>query len=311
MPITGVNDFLFDSFSPMGTYPSFPTKQSSDSWNQGIRVGLQYPDGLPRFSDPSQPRWGWDELDRYVFPGYPDSLSPIRGLPKDPPFPRSGEYPSRSRLEYPPDWTETDFDQGVPSRRIASPPTSPTRAAAKSAAAATKAAPRPGGFDLNSPRGILLPEGLGFGLGGAMSGGFALQAGATPSQALGIAGASVAGDAVGSGLGILAGLALSPFLGPAGATFIRGAVPFATRMIGGTIGSIAGDRWGWKATGAEDTVNRKFQEQQMQQQPMYDPQTGQQYMAPPPPPTPEEKLRQQILSAGSNPYLPYMMTGGF
>ena len=176
---------------------------------------------------------------------------PIRGLPRD--LPRSGEHsspqpdPRRQPAYYSgqdgilrPDNIGPDkpaFNPNGPrprdyiiGDRSAMVPYTPQQTAAKSAAAATKAAPRPGGFDLNSPRGILLQEGLGFGLGGAMSGGFALQAGATPSQALGIAGASVAGDAVGSGLGILAGLALSPYVCPIG-PFIGVAVPFATRMI--------------------------------------------------------------------------------
>lgn len=157
---------------------------------------------------------------------------------------------------------------------------------------------------MNSGRGIAVQEGLGYGLGGLMSGGFALSAGATPSQALGIAGASVAGDAAGSFLGHLAGTAAIPLLGPV--------APFAGRMIGGMIGGIAGDRLGWKATGAEADLNRRYQEQQMQQ-PMYDPQTGQQYMASPPLPTPQERMRNEILSSAHNPYMPYMMAqlGGY
>jgi len=157
---------------------------------------------------------------------------------------------------------------------------------------------------MNSGRGIAVQEGLGFGLGALMSGGFALSAGATPNQALGIAGASVAGDAAGSFLGHLAGTAAIPLFGPV--------APLAGRMIGGMIGGIAGDRLGWKTTGAEADLNRRYQEQQMQQ-PMYDPQTGQQYMASPPPPTPQGKLRSEILASAQNPYMPYMMAqlGGY
>jgi len=46
---------------------------------------------------------------------------------------------------------------------------------------------------------------------------------------------------------------------------------------------------------------------------MYDPQTGQQYMASPPPPTPQERMRNEILSSAQNPYMPYMMAqlGGY
>lgn len=130
-----------------------------------------------------------------------------------------------------------------------------------------------------------------------MSGGYALNAGASPGQALGIAGSAVAGDAAGSLLGHLAGTAAIPLLGPA--------APFAGRMIGGMIGGIAGDRVGWKVTGAEADLNRRYQEQQMQQYQM----NGQPMFSP----TPEQKMRNEILSSAQNPYIPYMMAqlGGY
>lgn len=150
---------------------------------------------------------------------------------------------------------------------------------------------------LNSRRGIAVQEGLGYGLGGLMSGGFALSAGASPGQALGIAGSSVAGDAAGSFLGHLAGTAAIPLLGPVG--------PFAGRMIGGMIGGIVGDRVGWKATGAEADLNRKYQEQQMQAQYQMDSQPM--YQMPPPPLTPEQRIQQQIFQSSYDPYREAMM----